>query len=391
MLAAGLTGGRGLARWRELFLFVLLAVCFDAKYLWSWCHLHRVLRFGDFLGVWSYGRLAARGDLHTLYDVGALTAYQHALFPMLPGALPFFYPPTMLLLLAPLGLMGPVAAWMLWTAFGLAALLFAILPDRRRPGRAILLLLLPATVVSAAFGQTGLITGALLLGGLRLAPSRPVLGGVLLGLLTIKPQMGVLVPVALVASEQWRAIAAAIVTAAALAVVGGLTFGFGSWLAWLHALPSAADQWHTDAGTLLRFSPTLTASLAASHAPWPIIRLAQAACALLASCLVWRSCRADLHGAAIPLVCAASLLATPHGFIYDMPALCGALLLFVDRDRATALQQLAALAAQMVPIVALAIRLPFVSPALLAVLVLSLSAPPCRSTPSRARLGSAGA
>ena len=370
---------------------MLLAVCFDARYLWSWCHLDRVLRFGDFLGVWSYGRLAARGDLRTLYDVVALTSYQHALFPMLPGALPFFYPPTMLLLLAPLGLMGPVAAWMLWTAFGLAALLFAVLPDRRRPGRAILLLLLPATVVSAAFGQTGLITGALLLGGLRLAPSRPMLGGVLLGLLTIKPQMGVLVPVALVASGQWRAIAAAIVTAVALAVVGGLTFGFGSWPAWLHALPSATGQWHTDAGTLLRFSPTLTASLAASHVPWLIIRLVQATSALLASCLVWRGCRGGLHGVAIPLVCAASLLVTPHGFIYDMSALCGALLLFVDRNRATALQQLAALAAQMVPIVALTIRVPFVSPALLAFLVLSLSALPCQSNPACARLEPAGA
>ncbi len=385
-LVVGLTSRRGPERWRELFLFVLLAVCFDAKYLWSWCHLDRVLRFGDFLGVWSYGRLAARGDLRTLYDVVALTSYQHTLFPMLPGALPFFYPPTMLLLMAPLGLMGPVAAWMLWTTCGLAALLFAVLPDRRRPGHAILLLLLPAIVVSAAFGQTGLITGALLLGGLRLTPSRPVLGGVLLGLLTIKPQMGVLVPVALVASKQWRAIAAATVTAVALAVVGGLTFGFGSWPTWLHALPNAADQWHTDAGTLLPFSPTLTASLAATHLPWPIIRLAQAASALLASWLVWRGCRAGLHGAAIPLVCAASLLATPHGFIYDMPALCGALLLFVDRDRATTLQQLAALAAQMVPIVALALRVPFVSPALLAVLVLSLSALPHRSNPSCARL-----
>ena len=385
-----MTGGRGSARWRELFLFVLLAVCFDAKYLWSWCHLDRVLRFGDFLGVWSYGRLAARGDLQTLYDVAALTSYQHALFPMLPGALPFFYPPTMLLLMAPLGLMGPVAAWVLWTTFGLAALLFAVLPDRRRPGRAILLLLLPATMVSAAFGQTGLITGALLLGGLRLAPSRPVLGGMLLGLLTIKPQMGVLVPVALVASEQWRAIAAASVTAVGLAVVGGLTFGFGAWLAWLYALPSAADQWHSDAGTLLHFSPTLTASLAASQMSWRLIRLAQAASILLTSWLVWRGCRAGMQGAAIPLVCAASLLATPHGFIYDMPALCGALLRFVDRNQATALQQLAALAVQMVPIVALAIRVPFVSPALLALLVLSLSVLPYRDKPLHARFGPAG-
>ena len=46
-------------------------------------------------------------------------------------------------------------------------------------------------------GQTGLLAAALLGGGLLALRPRPVLAGVLFGLLTVKPQLGLLLPFAL--------------------------------------------------------------------------------------------------------------------------------------------------------------------------------------------------
>src|SRR5947209_4071280 len=80
----------------------------------------------------------------------------------------------------------------------------------------------PATGITLISGQTGFLSGALMVGGLRLLPTRPALAGVLFGLLTYKPQLGVLVPVALVAMSGGRAIVAALATFAALAVASGL-------------------------------------------------------------------------------------------------------------------------------------------------------------------------
>ena len=70
-------------------------------------------------------------------------------------------------------------------------------------------LLAPASLINLLYGQNGFLTAALLVGGIRLAPSRPLSGGVLLGLLAYKPQFGLVVVVALVAARLWRAIFAA--------------------------------------------------------------------------------------------------------------------------------------------------------------------------------------
>jgi len=78
-------------------------------------------------------------------------------------------------------------------------------------------------------GQNGFLTSALMIAGLAQLGRRPILSGVCFGLLTIKPQLGLLLPLMLLLTGQWRAIAAAVVTTAALVVATGLLFGFDIW------------------------------------------------------------------------------------------------------------------------------------------------------------------
>jgi hypothetical protein len=60
----------------------------------------------------------------------------------------------------------------------------------------------------------------------------------LFGLLTIKPQLGLLIPLMLVLTGRWRAIAAAIVTIMILCAATALAFGQGIWGAYLNdAMP----------------------------------------------------------------------------------------------------------------------------------------------------------
>lgn len=65
----------------------------------------------------------------------------------------------------------------------------------------------------------------MLIGIFAFLDRRPLLAGLLVGLLTIKPQFGVLIPVLLIASGRWRVFTVATVTALALAAAAVMLFG----------------------------------------------------------------------------------------------------------------------------------------------------------------------
>src|SRR5258706_6960278 len=99
------------------------------------------------------------------------------------------------------------------------------------PGRGTLLLALaaPAVFINAVGGQNGTWTAALFGGGLGLLERRPLLAGGLLGLLIYKPQLGLLIPVALLAGRHLRAAAAAGAVARTLLMVCGIRVGAHVW------------------------------------------------------------------------------------------------------------------------------------------------------------------
>src|SRR5262249_15252789 len=87
----------------------------------------------------------------------------------------------------------------------------------------------PAVFVNLGHGQNGLLTAALLGGALALLEARPILAGLLFGLLAYKPQFGLMIPLALVAGGYWRTIAAAAVTGALVVVATLASFGPETW------------------------------------------------------------------------------------------------------------------------------------------------------------------
>src|SRR5437588_863727 len=90
-------------------------------------------------------------------------------------------------------------------------------PRRLRPG--------PAAAINAGMGQNAFLMAALLVGGFRVLRTCPALGGAILGLLTMKPQFWLLVPVALAAGREWRALLWSVATAIGLALLSLAMFG----------------------------------------------------------------------------------------------------------------------------------------------------------------------
>ena len=205
--------------------------------------------FGDdFINFWSGGLLALHGRVAEVYDLNAFHAFQQTIVGSpLDGRL-YGYPPVMLLLCAPFALLPYVPALFVWLSASWYAFYRAL--KVAMPGSGVLLLALvaPAVLINAIGGQNGCWTAALLGGGLSLLERRPLLAGALFGLQIYKPQLGLLVPVALLAGRHWRAFAAAGVTAGALIIVSALCFGTDIWAEYVRTL-GAMRQAYLDDGT----------------------------------------------------------------------------------------------------------------------------------------------
>src|SRR5258708_19295063 len=93
----------------------------------------------------------------------------------------------------------------------------------------------PATFSNLGHGQNAFLTTALCGGGGLLLAPRPFLAGACFGALIFKPHLGVLIPVALLAGRQWKAIAGAVASAAALVALSLLAFGWKTWAGFLAA------------------------------------------------------------------------------------------------------------------------------------------------------------
>ncbi|HKM63442.1 MAG TPA: glycosyltransferase family 87 protein [Acidisphaera sp.] len=312
---------------------ILLLVAFDLRCLAS---IARSLgRFGphDAFVLWSFGRFVLTHPLAGLYDDAALHAFQsHLLGETMQGgdATYYYYPPPFAFLLAALSVLPCAPAYLLLQSadFGLYAA--AVLPGGLGRLRAAMLGILPATWLALIAGQNGFLSGALLIGGMRLCGSRPVLGGVLLGLLTYKPQLGLLVPVALAASGRWRTIGAAAATVMVLVAATGAGAGWDSWIAWSGSMAAHGGAFAAGRGTDFMM-PTVAATLRQIGLPPAEALAGQLVATALAAWCVWSCYRRHADDVALAALCVATFLATPYAMFYDLPAFAAAIVFIVCR------------------------------------------------------------
>jgi hypothetical protein len=274
----------------------------------------------DFMAYWSAARLVLAGHPTLVFDGETIAAVQHAAVPFLTNIwFPWQYPPVWLLFITPLGLLPYALAlvvFSLGSAAAWAALVQQVFLDRRAW---IVAAAAPAGLINLLDGQNAFYTAALAGFALLWLDRRPVISGVLIGLLAIKPHLALLFPLALLAQGRWRSIIAAAATVLALVATSVAVFGWDTWEAFLHHLPltqQMADVGAVPWGTM----PSPYVFALSLGAPINMARVLQTASALFAAGCVWWSWRrhdAPFEAKAAILL-AASLLVSPYLFYYDM-------------------------------------------------------------------------
>jgi hypothetical protein len=153
---------------------------------------------------------------------------------------------------------------------------------------------------------------------LALLERRPRLSGILLGLLTFKPQIGNLFPFALLVSRKWRVIVSAMATSVVLIVASMLVFGYQGWPSFIHALADRESSLSPISQESMRLESLYGFLWLAGLSP-PIawaIQLAAAGAVAAVVCWVWA--RPLPHSLKAAALCGAAPMATPFVHGHDL-------------------------------------------------------------------------
>lgn len=280
----------------------------------------------DFHVFWAAARLALAGEPLAAFDTARITGVTGIAD---GGWMPWAYPPGFLMLLAPLGALPFLAAWAAFTALSLVALMLAVRPlAAGRLQVACAVALAPALLPGLLIGQTSTLWAAGLVAALAaLGRGRPWLAGVFIGLLTLKPQLGLLIPVALLAQGAWRAILSAALTALLLAALPTALFGTAYWPRMLETMGAHGDTVRGAIGALgLMISPySFLAGLGLAEALALALQWALTAALALAVWLAWRAPSASFDLRAAVLLTTIPL-ASPYLWHYESALLAPAAL-----------------------------------------------------------------
>jgi hypothetical protein len=278
---------------------------------------------GDFVTFWAASRLALEGRALEAFDSDVFFAVQDA---PLPGNAAHFlwnYPPTFHLFVLPLGLVDVVTATWLWWLIGIPLYLAALWRVCPRTETLVLGLASSATLLNLAHGQNGFLLTAIFVGGMALVlRDRPVLGGLLLGCLAIKPHFGVLLPIALAFGRRPRAFAATAVSLGAWCAVSTAVFGLEYWSVFLSNLSIVGQA--IDTGDLAAEKLVTPYVFARTAGLTGVAGAIQVASTLLAGAAVaWAFTRDRPWGATATLL-VATTLCSPYLFDYDLVLIVGA-------------------------------------------------------------------
>jgi len=307
---------------------------------------------GDFIGFWNAAHRVRHGDIAAIYDPDTW----HRILSTTTGPISiswFVYPPFTLFGLWPLGNATYNEAVLAWSLVPLAFYFALIVLLAKRSGlgaganpacennwsrtqayAVLIAFSLPFLSANLFSGQTGAIIAVFFLGAAYFWPTRPILAGICIGLLAIKPQMGLLMPFALIASGQWRVVAAAATTVLCLIILSTIWLGAAIWTDYLrmsqmfgHFVGGGYDQIRQ-----LALSPYV--SLQAAGMPAALAGLLQVVVSVAVLTVIiqgfwqWKSDKKELGkeederlDLRLALLAAGTLLATPYSLSYDTPLL----------------------------------------------------------------------
>jgi hypothetical protein len=274
----------------------------------------------DFCWIWVSGHFAASSDPSRIYDHIVYSAAQDIFFR--PGECLFLhqyvYPPTFLFLTYPLAFMPYAIAFTMWVMVTLFLYLVAIYAIIPRSTALIAALTSFAVLKNLQLGHTGFAIAALIGLSLVFTERRPWLSGFFLGLLTCKPQYGVLFPLALLASRNWRALGSGTAMSMIFGIAAAFVFGYEGWLSFIDTLLDRNEGLSPDGQVELGLQ-SVYGLLHWAGAPTWISWTAHscvAAAVALGVCAIWA--KPFPHSLKAATLCIGAVMFTPYVLVYDL-------------------------------------------------------------------------
>ena len=286
------------------------ALLFVIIILWSFVGNYMTPTGIDFISFWSAGKLTLMGHPAAAYDIHTHRLMEQSIIPKV-GLIPFPYPPPFLAILAPFALTSFVIGFILWVTITVAFYAFAasrVAPLNYAFGNA-------PTCIGSMIGQSNFLTCGIFMLGVSLIATSPFTAGAVLGLMLLKPQLALLLPVAMLAGREWRVIAGAIVSAAVVLTIGLILFGWSSYEAFWKILPHYVEfvrdarlPWYELASPF-----EVARSARIPQVPALVIHIA---IAMTATALTARAWWLKLDER-VPILAASTMLISPYFFTYD--------------------------------------------------------------------------
>jgi len=286
----------------------------------------------DFFVFYSSARyLWEGGAAQDLYNSELLKAFQVSLGADEQGLNPFNYPPTYLFIIWPLGGLTFPVALIIWQISSMTHFAFRLRVSGLHPLEIFAAIVAPVTLLNFMGGQNGHLTSALLIAGLALLTRHGKSAGILFGVLTFKPHLGLLLPVICLAERRWRTIIATICVATFVVCASVLVFGSASWVAYNNHLMDFQEEIRTQTSSnFLQHSATILRAEQLMGVPMPLARAVQIVISLGVALTVYWAYRQTEHKTLrLVLLLTGVSLATPYGFLYDLPCMAVAVVLMV--------------------------------------------------------------
>ncbi|MDY0872297.1 glycosyltransferase family 87 protein [Dongia rigui] len=318
--------------WLVLGAIPLLGLCYvalDSSAFWEGTMSRGQVIGRDFVIFWGAAVLLWRGDALTLFDSSVFLPTLDQIIGQKLAFNPYPYPPSSIFVVWPVGLFPYWFALPLWLLST-----FAFLANRLRRSRVgwpaiIALLVSPASIVNICSGQNGFLSAALLCGGLLLLERRPLLAGILIGLLSFKPQLGLLLPLLLIAGGYWRSFTAASMTVLLLVVASLPVVGQEGWSLYVDkSMPQQMDFLQHGSGYFQHMSPTYFMTVRLLGGSLATAWSAQALGAIfVAAASLWVFRQKVAFDLKIAIALSATALFSPYLLTYDLMIVPVAILL----------------------------------------------------------------
>jgi alpha-1,2-mannosyltransferase len=300
------------------------------------------LKGTDFVLWYTLGDFGRNGDVADLYRGPAfLEERQFALVPESKGDYYVcLYPPQMTALFAPLAGLPYLPALLIWSAIGVvayAACVFAV--GRTCPGLrpfagrvALCAAAYPGFFNQICYGQCAIVSlGCVTVAYLALDRGRPVLAGMAIGMLAFKPTLAATAIAIFLLAGEWRLLAGVALGAGLQYGAATLAYGPDVMTAWVRAMVELGEALQPRMPKL--YNMHCLRAFWSMLIPAPMIaRGLYVASALGVIFLAWRAWRRNTDiGLKFAAVLLATVLASPHLYVYDLLILAPALLVLADR------------------------------------------------------------